>query len=102
MGVVLNRIITIIYIILKTAIIKLYTSILTFLAEAEIYYTRNIGIRIVKSTSRISERDMSKLIEEIQDKQRAIDKIVRLIDAEYLRNTTRDIKYIASRTDQNN
>ena len=81
---------------LKPAIIKLYASMLTFLAEAKHYYAQKTGIRIVKSAFRISQRDMVKLGEDIQDEQVAVDEVARLIDAEYLRTASQDIKAASS------
>src|ERR1700760_2569591 len=88
--------------ILQKAIIKLYATILTFLAEAKHYYTQKTGIRIVKSVLKISQRDMAKLCDQLQDDRVAVDEIARLIDAEYLRTTSEDIQAASSDAQKHN
>jgi hypothetical protein len=88
--------------ILKPAIVKLYASMLTFLAEAKLYYAQKTGVRIVKSTLYISQRDMVKLGEDIREGRIAIDEVARLIDAELLRIAGQDIKAASSNANQHN
>lgn len=76
----------------RKALVRLYASILSFLAEAKYYYAERTGIRVVKSTFHIGLPKMAKLKQEIQDKQVAVVEIARLIDAENLRALNGDIK----------
>jgi NAD-specific glutamate dehydrogenase len=80
----------------RTALVRLYASILSFLAEAKYYYAERTGIRVVKSTFQIGLSKMAKLKQEIQDEQVAVVEIARLIDVENLRVLNGDIKSMPS------
>lgn len=82
--------------LLRTALVRLYASILTFLAEAKRYYTERTGMRMLKSTFHIELPKVTKLKQRIQDEQVAVLEIARLIDAENLRDLNNDIQNMPS------
>ncbi|KUJ19467.1 uncharacterized protein LY89DRAFT_491450 [Mollisia scopiformis] len=81
--------------LLKKAIVKLYASVLTFLAEAKRYYAQDTAKRMAKNILQISDWDVDKLADNIQSEQACVDEIARLIDAESLRNASQGIKRLS-------
>jgi hypothetical protein len=82
--------------LLRTALVRLYASILSFLAEAKRYYTERTGVRIIKSTFHIELPKVTRLKQKIQDEQVAVLEIARLIDAENLRDLNSAIQNMPS------
>jgi hypothetical protein len=80
----------------RIALVRLYASILSFLAQAKYFYAERTGLRMVKSTFHVGLSKMTKLKQEIQDEQVAVVEIARLIDAEHLRAVNGDIKSMPS------
>ncbi|KAI9764645.1 MAG: hypothetical protein M1840_008142 [Geoglossum simile] len=87
--------------ILKQAIVKLYSSILTFLAGAKKYYGQRTAKRVIKSLFNVEQHDLLILMDEIQQERGLVDEFARLIDAEYLRTTHEDIKTFTTRPQSN-
>ncbi|RFU27471.1 hypothetical protein B7463_g8880, partial [Scytalidium lignicola] len=77
----------------KKAIIKLYVSVLTYLAEAKRFYAQNSA---TKNILHISDFDVDKLAENIQNEQTSVEEFARLIDAESLRNANQNIRLLST------
>ncbi|CZR51502.1 uncharacterized protein PAC_01379 [Phialocephala subalpina] len=82
--------------LLKKVIVKLYSSVLTYLAGAKRYYAQNTAMRVTKNILQISDVDIDKLAEDIQSEQIGVDELARLIDAESLRNANQIMKRLST------
>ncbi|KAL8826454.1 MAG: hypothetical protein Q9191_003788 [Dirinaria sp. TL-2023a] len=68
---------------LSDTIIRLYSAILTYLAKAHRFYSRNTAGRFVKAATQPVELSVGSYLQKVHDEETRVNDLARLLDADY-------------------
>lgn len=82
---------------LRSSLITLYASVLTFLVKSNQYFGKNTAKRILKAFGQ-SASEIEKAFEEVERKQIEVDRTAQLVGMEILQNTSTGVEGLSRNT----
>ena len=77
---------------LQNATTKLYVTVLKFLAKARRHYAKHTVQHVLKTLVQTEEQAVTKYLKAISDEEEKVNKIAKLIDAQYLREISKTME----------